>query len=278
MDTRTQFEPKNPDPLTMDSARKRAATTIAKAWVAKKRGWNFKIRSMRKWSPKGSPSYSGEYRFVRTVTSNGSGSQLLLKSDASGYTQFFVGANNGNNIQLDFSLQQMRVLIGGVMQITSVVPNYAEFASLFDQWCIEKVEVHILPSYNGAAMSSNGLYYLPTIIHAVDDDDSAAATNLDLMQYGNARYTQLLNVSQGQMKPIRVFRPKPAIAAYQTGATFAYGELTRGPKWIDVSYPTVPHYSFKAALDPNAIAGTANATTAVLDVVCRMHYKFKTVR
>lgn len=235
-----------------------------------------KLSRMARWRSINQPG--GEYKFVRTCSTNGSGNSLVLSTDALGVPKFFVGANSATNLQLDFSLQQLRLSLGGAVQITSVTPDYAEFTSLFDQWCIEKVEVNFFPSYSNAGMSSNGLLMLPSIVHAVDDDDSTAATNLQLQQYGTAKYTQLLNNSQGVVSPLRVFRPKPALAVYQTGVTFAYGEMTRGPKWIDVAYPTVPHYGFKAALDPSTATGTANSVMAYIDVVVKYHFKFKTLR
>lgn len=255
--------------------RVRAATSISRAWKRRTAG-SRKLSRMARWRPVNQPG--GEYKFVRTCSTNGSGTSLTISTDALGVPKFFVGANNATNLQLDFSLQQMRLNLGGVTQITSLTPDYAEFTSLFDQWCIEKVEVSLLPSYSMAGMSANGLLMLPSIIHATDDDDSSSATNLALQQYGNAKYTQLLQNNQGDVVPLRVFRPKPAIAAYQTGATFAYGELTKGPKWIDVAYPTVPHYSFKAAIDPSGATGTANSIMAYIDVVVKYHFKFKTIR
>lgn len=260
----------------MDRRRVRAATSISRAWRSRTTK-SRKLSRMARW--RGFNRVNAEYRFVRTCSTNGSGTSLILSTDALGVPKFFVGGNNATNLQLDFSLQQMRLSLGGVVQITSLTPDYAEFTSLFDQWCIERVEVSILPSYSNAGMSSNGLVMLPSIIHAVDDDDNTSATNLQLQQYGNAKYTQLLNnAANGTMVPLRVFRPKPAIAAYQTGATFAYGEMTRGPKWIDVAYPTVPHYGFKAALDPSTATGTPSSVMAYLDVVVKYHYRFKTVR
>lgn len=257
--------------------RVRAANSISRAWRRRPTAKSRKLSRMARWRPVNSPG--GEYKFVRTCSTNGSGTSLILSTDALGVPKFFVGGNNSSNLQLDFSLQQTRLSLGGVVQITSLVPDNSDFTSLFDQWCIEKVEVSILPSYSNAGMSSNGLVMLPSIVHAIDDDDNTAATNLQLQQYGNAQYTQLLqNAASGTMTPLRTFRPKPALAAYQTGATFAYGELTRGPKWLDISYPTVPHYGFKAALDPSTATGTPSSVMAYLDVVVKYHFKFKTVR
>lgn len=258
--------------------RVRAATTLSRAWRRRPAARSRKLSRMARWTAPGVNRPGGEYKFVRTCSSNGSGTSFTLSTDALGVPKFFVGANNATNMQVDFSLQQMRVNLGGVTQITSLTPDYAEFTSLFDQWCIEKVELMLIPTYSNASLNSTATTVLPTIVHATDDDDSTTATNLQLQQYGNAQYTQLLPNATGQPLPLRVFRPKPAIAAYQTGATFAYGELIKGPKWIDVAYPTVPHYSFKAALDPNGVASSPNTVICYIDIVCKYHYKFKTVR
>lgn len=251
--------------------RRRAASAIQRVYRAGQRAG--KMRRFARWKTPKTNMPGGEYRFTRITSSNGSGTALVLGTDTGGVQKFYVGGNNADNLQISFSLQQTIIYLGGVAQITSLCPDYAEFTSLFDQWCIDKVEVMLIPTYTNADIASTTSRYLPTIVHCTDDDDAASASRLYLQQYGNAKYTQLL----GGATALRTFRPKPAIAAYQTGATFAYGELTRGPKWIDVAYPTVPHYSFKAALD-SAGTGATSATIAYIDVVVKYHYRFKTVR
>lgn len=251
--------------------RRRAASAIQRVYRA---GLGArKLSRMARWRTPKTNMPGGEYRFTRITSSNASGSALVLGTDAGGVQKFYVGGNNADNLQISFSLQQTIIYLGGVAQITSVCPDYAEFTSLFDQWCIDKVEVMLIPTYTNADISSTASRFLPNIVHCTDDDDAASGSRLFLQQYGNAKYTQLLE----GMKPLRVFRPKPALAVYQTGATFAYGEVSRGPKWIDVAYPTVPHYSLKMALD-NAGTGATSATIAYLDVVVKYHYRFKTVR
>lgn len=262
----------------MDGRRVRAATTLSRAWRNRPAARSRKLSRMSRWRAPGFNSPGNEYRFVRTCSSNGSGNGFLIQTDALGVPKFVSGATSGTSIAVDFSLQQFRLSIGGSVALTSVTPDYAEFTALFDQWCIDKVEVSLIPTFSNAGIGSNALTMLQTIIHATDDDDSTASGALVLQQYANAKYTQLLPDANGNRGPLRVFRPKPAIAAYQTGVTFAYGELTRGPKWIDVAYPTVPHYSFKAAIDSNTATGTSASVICYLDLVVRYHYKFKTVR
>ncbi len=257
--------------------RKRAATTISRAWRNRpyKRSW--RLSRAAKWTS--SRSFKGEYSFTRTVSTNAQGLNFAIATDAVGVVKFFVGANNADNFQIDFSLQQIILRLGGVAQITAQVPNYTEFTGLFDQWCIDKVDVMLVPTYTNSNLSAAVVTaQLPTIVHCIDDDDSAAATKTDIQQYANCKYTQLLT-GFTDPKPIRSFRPKPAIAVFQQGATFAYGSVTPGPKWIDVAYPTVPHYSVKGALDnANVASSQPNTTMAYVDVVCKLHLKFKTVR
>lgn len=262
----------------MDGRRVRAATAISRAWRRRAPAKSRKLSRFYRWTPPKYNNPGGKYRFTRITSSNSTGTTFGIATDALGVPKFFVGtANNADNMQIDFSLQQTVIRLGGTSQIVAVAPDYAEFTALFDQWCIDKVELFLIPTYTNAGVSGTVQLQAPTIVHALDDDDSAAASKLILQQYGNARYTQLVN-NVGDPQPIRVFRPKPAIAAYQTGATFAYGELTRGPKWIDVAYPTVPHYSFKAALDYANATGDANTRVCYIDIVAKYHYRFKTVR
>lgn len=237
------------------------------------RSW--KLSRASRWAP--SNPFKGEYSFVRTVSTNTTGSTLAIGTDALGVVKFFVGANNADNIQIDFSLQQIILRLGGSAQISATVPNYTEFTGLFDQWCIDKVDVMLVPTYANSNLQNAVNLQLPTICHCIDDDDSGAASKTDIQQYANCKYTQLLLGFQDP-KPLRTFRPKPAQAIFQQGATFAYGAISPGVKWVDVAYPTVPHYAFKAALDVANATGTANYTMAYLDVVVKLHLKFKTVR
>lgn len=256
--------------------RKRAANAITRAWRNRPKRTSWKLSRAARWAP--SNPFKGEYSFVRTVSTNTTGYAFAIQTDALGFTTFSVGANQSDNFQLDFSLQSINLKLGGVNQITAVVPNYTEFTNLFDQWCIDKVEVMFIPTYSQQGISSAPQGNIPIIVHALDDDDSNAATKTDLQQYANCKYTQLL-YGNNDPKPIRTFRPKPAVPVYQTGATFAYGQQTKGPKWVDVAYPAVPHYSMKGALDVASVASTVfNTVIARIDVVCKMHFRFKTVR
>lgn len=259
----------------MDGKRKRAALTISRAWKRRYPSRSWKLSRAARWAP--TNPFRGEYAFVRTVSTNSGGSTFAIATDALGVPKFFVGANNADNFQIDFSLQQIILRLGGTSQIAATVPNYTEFTGLFDQWCLDKVDVMLIPTFTNTGMSTNPSIQLPTILHCTDDDDSATASKTDIQQYANCKYTQLLQNFQDP-KPVRSWRPKPATALYQTGASFAYGELVKGPKWIDVAYPTVPHYSFKAALDQANATGTANTVMTYIDVVVKLHFKFKTVR
>lgn len=221
------------------------------------------------------------YRFARTVSSNQAVDYLSLGTDALGVYKYFNGANNASNMQVSFSLQQMVVYLGGSAQITSLVPDYGEFTSLFDQWCIEKVELSIIPTFTNQGGMNNRDIDLQNHVYAIDNDDAGVATASQLQQYANCKYTQLTEVlKNGAPRPLAVFKPRPAIAIYQTGATFAYGalDMSKKPVWIDVAYPTVPHYSFKMAMDNNGGVATSNLTSAYLNVVAKIHYAFRTVR
>lgn len=262
----------------MDGRRVRAATRISRAWRSRPRRVGTKLSRMARWVAPGVNRPGGEYRFVRTASSNATGTTFSIATDAVGVPKFFVGANNADNFQIDFSLQQFVLRLGGTAQITSVTPDYSEFTTLFDQYKIDKVDVMIIPTYTNTGITANVTQQLPVMVYALDDDDSSAASKLVLQEYGNAKYTTLMNNMMGDPKPLVSFRPKPAQAIYQTGATFAYGEISKGPKWIDVSYPAVPHYSLKAALDGANTTGTANTVICYLDVVVKYHYSFKTVR
>lgn len=259
----------------MKRSRSDASTTIQRAY-RKRMG-----TKLRRWSTVKMEDRT--YRFARTVSSNSAADFLTIGTDAGGVYKYFNGANNASNMQVTFSLQQMVVYLGGTAQITSLVPDYAEFTSLFDQWCIEKVELSLIPTFTNQSIAAGSRDYdLQQHVFAIDNDDASAATATQLQQYASCKYTQLCESSKnGQPRPLITFKPRPAVAIYQTGATFAYGALegmNKKKMWLDVAYPTVPHYAFKMAMDNYGGTATANATQAYVNVVAKIHYAFRTVR
>lgn len=260
----------------MDGNRRvRAANAISRAWrnrPAARR--SFKLSRMARWRGRSAPLV---HRFKRTASTNASGSYLQITTDTLGIPSFSAGGIISDNIQLAFSLQELRLYVGGTLAATTTIPGYTELTALFDTWCIEKVDVMFLPSFNGQTMSTNVLSNLPSIVYAVDTDDSNAADRTALQQYGNCKYTSLINTDQSPLK-LATFRPRIQVPMYQAGVNWAYGEAGRNTRWVDTATPGCMHYGFKAAMDASLKTGALSSYMGQIDIVVRYHFALKTSR
>jgi len=153
-----------------------------------------------------------------------------------------------------------------------MLPQYATFTALYDQYRIVKVEIHLNPRvqvFNGMTVGQGTVAqnYTKKIIWTIDNDDAVAPTNYNTVrEYGNSHEFNLIN---GNSKVITF---KPAVSAYvYNGVSPAYGE--RFSPWIDVAYPSVPHYGIKMALP---VSTTVNDCT--VDFSARYYIEFRSVR
>jgi hypothetical protein len=125
------------------------------------------------------------------------------------------------------------------------VPDYTDFTTLFDQYRIMQLEVRYIPIYAPGEFPG-------TISSVIDYDDANTISESQALQY------QTLQVTALYQPFYRVLHPRSADIVYNGNVTVAYGQ-NRGPQWIDVASPDVPHYGLKLALPtitgaPNSIA------------------------
>jgi len=114
-----------------------------------------------------------------------------------------------------------------------------EFETMFDQYRISGISVHIIPRFSAEDLDASG-GSLPVAFYVVDYDDATIPINLsDVTQHGRCK-------RWNPTRPLRVFfRPSCLIDYYQaTAIGFGVG----GRPWLDLGSPAVPHYGFKFAL------------------------------
>lgn len=121
------------------------------------------------------------------------------------------------------------------------IPAYAEFAAMFDQYKITRVDVTFIYNKNSSENASG--VGLPFLHYAVDHDDGDCwTTTAQMFQYGTYK-CKTLN------RPIHVrLFPKTTKMIYRSPASTAYS-VDDKPEWIDMAYTDVPFYGFKWALD-----------------------------
>lgn len=138
--------------------------------------------------------------------------------------------------------------------------QYSAFASVFDQYKFNSIEVWIEPQNTNTNYNNSGRY-----VSVIDYDDSAALSSvLQAQDYANAL------VSSGQSSQYRRFVPHVAIAEYAGTSPFTgFGNMVAD--WIDSSSATVKHFGLKIAFEP-----TSTATT--YDLTFRYHISLRSIR
>lgn len=217
--------------------------------------------------------------FTRMASSNNQSTNpfplSLVQNSITGRTEFTTGSGSGQNLALQFRLDQVDLYLNGSVASTFAVPNYTEFTNLFDQYCIKKVDVLVLPTFQTAGLTSNYAFVPPWIVHAEDNDDVNSTGSQSLMQYSGAQFTQLFGQQQAisSMK-LRTITPKASVAVITSSG--GNGQSLASP-WINTSNANIPHYGFKMALDQSYNGVSPGTTIAFVNIVVKYHFAFRDV-
>jgi hypothetical protein len=133
------------------------------------------------------------------------------------------------------------------------------FASLFDQYRINKLEIWISPKYSAQNVNTSSAY-----LSVIDYDDSTALSSFNAgLDYQNC-------VTSGiQQSQYRCFTPHIAVAGY-TGSFGGFTNMTA--PWIDWSSTSVVHYGLKC------IFNQSSSTGIPIDVTYRVHFENRNLR
>jgi len=123
------------------------------------------------------------------------------------------------------------------------VTNYSEFSSLFDQFRIKKIRLHISPLSNAPYPS----LVAPSPLYIAPDFDNATlpASVTEVIEKSGVR------ILSPKDSTVFEFTPRIAVAAYQ-GALTAFANQT---SWVDCSYHATQFYGIKYALP---VSGSAS--------------------
>jgi hypothetical protein len=128
--------------------------------------------------------------------------------------------------------------------VQSLFPEYATILSLFDQYCIHTVVVHLNLDSVGASSGSYG-----RCTTAIDFDNVANLGGETLVQ--DFSTAQTVDLSPGLCIE-RVIQPTVDPVIYQvSGSGYGVGRM-----WCDSASSSIPHYGFRAFFAQNTISGT----------------------
>lgn len=140
--------------------------------------------------------------------------------------------------------------------------NSTAFQSLFDQYRIEAVDVTLRPRCN--AFVATGTSSPPPLYLVIDYDNvTALASAAAATEFSTCAIVEVYQSCR------RVFKPRIALAAYNSGAFTGYSNAIG---WIDSAYPSVEHYGLKYFL-PQCTA----SFTPEWDIDVKLHFQFRNV-
>lgn len=187
------------------------------------------------------------------------------------------GGLSSYSLNWSFALDNTQGYINGIFTYNIPVPNYAEFASLYDYWRIGGVEMKIFYSANHA---SNAVPTLALPLFLIDndyDDVDNGETVTTMAERQGTRYLQM-----GNTRPVKhCVKPAPVGPLQTTTSGGSIGivnsaGLTTSGTWLNSGAPGVRHNGIKIVWDSQG--RTSNADVGTCTFVFDTMYEFKGYR
>jgi len=125
----------------------------------------------------------------------------------------------------------------------SSLPNYAEFAALYDRYMITTWQLTFYLRIDPSAQTASTAVY-PRMFWIKDYDDVNIPANLNELREHSKMRTAVLSPT----RPIKIFiKPSVLDLVYRTALTSSYTPKWR--QWVDMAHTDVPHYGLKWAFD-----------------------------
>jgi hypothetical protein len=154
---------------------------------------------------------------VYTTRQISDGSEILASSSARSDTSYYFGLNG--------------------------IDNVTNFTNLFDQYRIDCVVVHIVPSNNAIQVPTQSTTEFVNLYAVIDYDDATVLS----ATYSYREYDNCIELAPGESCK-RTFQPRAAVSAFSGGAFGAYSNI--GGMWLDTASPAVQHYGLKIGVPP----------------------------
>lgn len=121
------------------------------------------------------------------------------------------------------------------------LPSFNEFTNLYDQYMLEKVELHLKLFFDPSAQSAGNAVF-PMMYYRVDYDDDGTPASID--EFRQVQTTKICVINPNRFKKITI-KPKILQSLYNPTVN-AYSPKSNA--WIDCSYANAPHFGFKYAI------------------------------
>lgn len=161
--------------------------------------------------------------------------------------------------------------------------NYSELTALFDQYKIDKVIFHFLPSWNnGEVLQLGAGVTLPWIFYYADYDDDTAPTSLS---FPYQRQSLKFKLFDSPFKVSVNVKPTTALLLSSTDPVPALGDIKSGTDfskkaaWCDMTHPDITHYGLKVVLDQSGSKTVSGELSGpIIKVIKEVHFRCRGVR
>lgn len=146
---------------------------------------------------------------------------------------------------------------GAITFQLSDLPGATNLATLYDKYRFKSVEVLFRATGMQMNTTTGGSNDAPDFTTVIDFDNSTAPTSItQLQRYSTAKVTTATS------NHYRHFLPRTVRPVYISGVSTGYceGDPT---EWLDLAYPTIPHYALLYALG----FGGSNSTFALIPTI-----------
>lgn len=215
---------------------------------------------VRKMGPKDRKLRDGKLATVKTVKRIARSSQdrfKVYKGDAKTFSSVVPVPRGFKPIQPVYRFHQT-VLQSAALASSTTIPQFASFyfninqvdqvasfAILFDEYCIQAIEVWITPQC-GSGITYQNMGELSSVI---DYNDAAALSTVPA-----AFDYETCLTTNAQLGHYRCWKPAVAQGLYGGSLFTSYG--SRQDQWINTNSLTVPHYGLKTAITPSSTVVT----------------------
>jgi len=209
---------------------------------------------------------------TKSRNSRGKSSTLVTTDDAPGYFDRIMPVPLIYSFRRTFSYSSVSLVTGvsptffTFTTSLSLLPNAAEFSTLFDSYRINAVRIEFYPTITA---STTGSSLIPLIATCIDYDNVVAPTTVnEVFEYQTCKKQYFKNIHA------RNFRPRVSMAVYRGVTTTGYGLAPVGT-FFDCANPDIPYFGIKGCIDNASPGGQAAQTVKVTGT---MYFQCRSVR
>ena len=154
------------------------------------------------------------------------------------------------------------------------LPNAGEFAVLYDQYKITGIKLDIIWRSSNMSMvetQNTQQIGMPYMYWLIDRDDSTSTSITDLREFSKAKRFEF---DVGRRTFRTYFKPNTLSETYVSAVSTGYA--LNFDKWIDVAFPSLPYWGFKAAIQ--VPLNSVTAVAAYFDIEATYYFKMKDPR